>query len=68
MKFIITEKEAREMAAFEESVGCDISAGLDWGIHLGKVLEFVLNQDNTNNSLTNDQISDSEQDEIVTED
>ena len=32
------------MARFEEEVGCDISAGADWGIHFGKVMEFVLNQ------------------------
>jgi hypothetical protein len=44
MEFKITEAEAREMARFEEEVGCDISAGPDWGIHFGKVLEFVLNQ------------------------
>jgi hypothetical protein len=44
MEFKITEAEAREMARFEEEVGSDISAGPDWGIHFGKVLEFVLNQ------------------------
>lgn len=44
MELKITEAEAREMARFEEEVGCDISAGPDWGIHFGKVLEFVLNQ------------------------
>jgi hypothetical protein len=44
MEFKITEAEAREMARFEEEVGCDISAGPDWGSNLGKVLEFVLNQ------------------------
>lgn len=44
MEFKITEAEAREMARFEEEVGCDISAGPDWGIHFGNVLEFVLNQ------------------------
>ena len=44
MEFKITEAEAREMARFEEEVGCDISAGPDWGIQFGKVLEFVLNQ------------------------
>ncbi len=46
MEFKITEAEAREMARFEEEVGCDISAGPDWGIHLVTVLEFVLNQPN----------------------
>ena len=44
MEFKITEAEAREMARFEEEVGCDISAGPDWGSRFGKVLEFVLNQ------------------------
>jgi hypothetical protein len=37
MEFKITEAEAREMARFEEEVGCDISAGPDWGIQFGKV-------------------------------
>ncbi len=44
MEFKITAAEAREMARFEEEVGCDVSAGPDWGIHFGKVMEFVLNQ------------------------
>ncbi len=44
MEFKITEAEAREMARFEEEVGCDISAGPDWGIHFDKVIELVLNQ------------------------
>lgn len=44
MEFKITEAEAREMARFEEEVGCDISAGPDWGIHFDKVIEMVLNQ------------------------
>lgn len=44
MEFQITAAEAREMARFEEGVGCDISAGPDWGIHFGKVMEFVLTQ------------------------
>jgi hypothetical protein len=43
MEFKITEAEAREMAKFEEEVGCDISAGADWGIHLDKVIELALN-------------------------
>jgi hypothetical protein len=38
MEFKITEAEAREMAKFEEEVGCDPSAGADWGIHLDKVI------------------------------
>lgn len=42
MKFTVTEEEAREMAQFEEEAGCDISAGVDWGIHLDKVLELAL--------------------------
>ncbi|AFY92174.1 hypothetical protein [Chamaesiphon minutus] len=44
MEFKITEAEAREMAKFEEEVGCDISAGADWGIHLDKVIELALNR------------------------
>ncbi|NJR32080.1 MAG: hypothetical protein HC778_03445 [Chamaesiphon sp. CSU_1_12] len=43
MEFKITEAEVREMAEFEEEVGCDISAGADWGIHLDKVIEIALN-------------------------
>lgn len=43
MKFKITEAEAREMAKLEEEVGCDVSAGTDWGIHLDKVIELALN-------------------------
>jgi hypothetical protein len=43
MEFKITEAEAREMATLEEEVGCDISAGADWGIHLDKVIELALN-------------------------
>jgi hypothetical protein len=45
MKFKITEAEAREMAEFEAEVGCDLSAGADWGIHLDRVMELALNQD-----------------------
>jgi hypothetical protein len=48
MEFKITEAEAREMARFEEEVGCDISAGPDWGIHFDKVIELVLNQGEDN--------------------
>jgi hypothetical protein len=44
MEFKITEAEAREMAKFEAEVGCDLSAGADWGIHLDKVMELSLNQ------------------------
>ncbi len=43
MEFKITEAEARAMAKFEEEVGCDLSAGADWGIHLDKVMELALN-------------------------
>lgn len=42
MEFKITEAEAREMAKFEEEVGCDISAGPDWGVHLDKIIELTL--------------------------
>jgi hypothetical protein len=44
MEFKITEEEARAMARFEEEVGCDISAGPDYGIHLGKVMSLALHQ------------------------
>jgi len=44
MEFKITEEEAREMARFEEEVGGDISAGPDWGVHLGSVMALALNQ------------------------
>lgn len=42
MRFQITEEEAYEMARLEEECGCDISVGLDWGIHLDKVMEIAL--------------------------
>lgn len=42
MEFKITEAQARAMARFEEEVGCDISAGPDYGIHLGKVMVLAL--------------------------
>ncbi len=42
MEFKITEEEAREMARFEEQVGGDISAGSDWGVHLGSVMALAL--------------------------
>ena len=51
MRFQITEAEAREMARLEEESGCDISAGLDWGIHLDKVMELALCPDNHKNDL-----------------
>jgi hypothetical protein len=44
MEFKITEAEAHQMAKFEAEVGCDLSAGADWGIHLDKVMELSLNQ------------------------
>jgi hypothetical protein len=46
MEFKITEAEALQMSEFEEEVGCDISAGPDWGIHLDKVMSLALNQTN----------------------
>jgi hypothetical protein len=52
MEFQITEAEAREMAKFEGEVGCDLSAGADWGIHLDKVIELALNRvDSTDPTL-----------------
>lgn len=50
MEFKITEAEAREMAKFEEEVGCDPSAGADWGIHLDKVIELTLNRVDLNHN------------------
>jgi hypothetical protein len=44
MEFKITEAEAREMAKFEEEVGCDLSAGADWGVNLDRVMELALNR------------------------
>jgi hypothetical protein len=44
MEFKITEAEAREMAKFEEGVGCDISAWPDWGVNLDRVMELALNR------------------------
>ncbi len=44
MEFKITEVQARAMARFEEEAGCDISAGPDYGVHLGKVMVLALNQ------------------------
>ncbi len=38
MQFRITEEEARDFAALEASVGCDIGAGPDWESNLGAVL------------------------------
>jgi hypothetical protein len=52
MKFKITEAEAREMAEFEAEVGCDLSAGADWGIHLDRVMELALNQDERGKFIT----------------
>jgi hypothetical protein len=51
MEFKMTEAEAREMARFEEAVGCDISAGPDWGVHFDKVIELVLNQGGNQKSI-----------------
>jgi hypothetical protein len=44
MEFKITEAEAHEMAKSEAEVGCDLSAGADWGIHLDKVMELGLDR------------------------
>ena len=56
MEFKITEAEAHEMARFEEEVGCDISAGADWGIHFNKVIDFVLEQANLDDSPALDKV------------
>jgi hypothetical protein len=51
MEFKMTEAEAREMARFEEAVGCDISAGPDWGVHFDRVIELVLEQGGDQESI-----------------
>ena len=56
MEFKITEAEAREMARFEEEVGCDISAGIDWGVHFDKLIDFVLEQANIDESQASDKV------------
>jgi hypothetical protein len=57
MEFKISEAEAREMADFEEAVGCDVSAGPDWGIHFDKVIEFVLDNANADDMATDKELS-----------
>jgi hypothetical protein len=42
MAFKITEAQARSMARFESEAGCDISAGPDYGVHLGQVMTLAL--------------------------
>lgn len=42
MAFKITEAQARSMARFESEAGCEISAGLDYGVHLGEVMALAL--------------------------
>jgi hypothetical protein len=42
MGFKITEAQARSMARFESEAGCDISAGPDYGVHLGQVMALAL--------------------------
>jgi hypothetical protein len=42
MGFKITEAQARSMARFESETGCDISAGPDYGVHLGQVMALAL--------------------------
>jgi hypothetical protein len=44
MEFKVSEAKARAMARLEREAGCDISAGPDYGIHLGKVMELALHQ------------------------
>ena len=56
MEFKITEAEAREMVRFEEEVGCDISVGIDWGVHFDKVIDFVLEQANIDDSLASEKV------------
>jgi hypothetical protein len=41
MEFHISEAEAREFAAFEDEVGQDASAGLDWGAEIGTFFRQV---------------------------
>jgi hypothetical protein len=42
MVFKITEAQARSIAHFESEAGCDISAGPDYGVHLGQVMTLAL--------------------------
>jgi hypothetical protein len=43
MTFKIDQQRLLEMLAVEEECGCDISAGVDQGIHLGDYIASVLN-------------------------
>jgi hypothetical protein len=42
MEFKITEAKAWAMARFEAEAGCEISAGPDYGVHLGEVMALAL--------------------------
>jgi hypothetical protein len=44
MEFKSTAAEARAMADFEAEVGCDVSAGLDWGVDLDRVMALALDR------------------------
>ncbi|MEB3292532.1 MAG: hypothetical protein VKJ24_05180 [Synechococcales bacterium] len=44
MEFKISEAQVRAMARLEQEAGCDISAGSDYGIHLGNVMAMALHQ------------------------
>jgi hypothetical protein len=58
MKFLIDEATIREMIRLEDETGCEVSAGPDWGIHLDKVLEFVLDQSATKECVDEQESSD----------
>ncbi len=45
MEFKITAQEAKDMAQFEEEVGCDIGAGPDMGVHLGLAMPLATIED-----------------------
>jgi protein-arginine kinase activator protein McsA len=46
MQFQISDAQVRAMARLEIEAGCDVSAGPDYGIHLGKVMELAFHQVN----------------------
>jgi hypothetical protein len=43
MTFKISQQRLLEMLAIEEECNCDISAGVDYGIHLGDYIASVVN-------------------------
>jgi hypothetical protein len=43
MTFKISQQRLLEMLAIEEECNCDISAGVDYGIHIGDYIASVVN-------------------------